>query len=283
VKSPYSYIIEIDGKRRHIHANKIRKFKERIQQVMVNNCSVIFDKDEEFGSISVLENTSTSRTQPSTKIEPEKISHLTDLQRQQLFAVLDKYAEVISDKPDYCPLFKHEIKITPDFKPKRLRAYMVPELLKPEVERQIQEMLELGIIVPSNSKMASPVVCDLKGPNGQNGVRLAIDYRLVNRHSAGDCFLTPDITDVLQRVGRAKYISCFDAKSGYWQLPVKKESQCLTAFVCDARFFKFQRMPFGLKSAGNTFIRCISKILYPIREVTEPFVRCIFDDVEGPP
>jgi len=133
-------------------------------------------------------------------------------------------------------------------------------------------MLKLGIIIPCNSEMASPVVCVLKGPNGQSGVRLAIDYRLINRYSAGDCFPTPDKADVLQRVGRAKYISCFDAKSGYWQLPVKKESQCLTAFVCDAGLFEFQRMPFGLKSASNTFIRCISKILYPIREFTEPFV-----------
>ena len=107
----------------------------------------------------------------------------------------------------------------------------MPELLKPEVDRQIKEMLELGIIVPSTSEMASPVVCVLKGPNGQNGVRLAIDCRHVNKFSAGDGFLTSDISDVPQQVGRAKYISCFDAKSGYWQIPVKKDCRWLTAFV----------------------------------------------------
>jgi hypothetical protein len=76
----------------------------------------------------------------------------------------------------------------------------------------------------------------------------------------------------LQKVGKAKYISCFDAKSGYWQIPLKKECQWLTAFVCDAGLFEFQRMLFGLKSASNTFIRCVSKILQPIRAYTEPFV-----------
>ena len=144
--------------------------------------------------------------------------------------------------------------------------------MKPEVDRQIKEMLDLGIIVPSNSEMASPVVCVLKGPNGQNGVRLAIDYRHVNKFSAGDSFPTPDISDVLQKVGRAKYISCFDAKSGYWQIPVKKECRWLTAFVCDSGLFEFQRMPFGLKSSGNTFMRCMSKVLHPIRSFTETFV-----------
>ena len=31
-------------------------------------------------------------------------------------------------------------------------------------------------------------------------------------------------------------------------------------------------MPFGLKSSGNTFMRCMSKVLYPIRSFTETFV-----------
>jgi len=101
---------------------------------------------------------------------------------------------------------------------------------------------------------------------------ISIDYRHVNKYSAGDCFPTPDIPDVLQKVGKSRYISCFDARSGYWQLPVKKESRWLTAFVCDAGLFEFQRMPFGLKCASNTFMRCVAKILHPIQTFTEPFV-----------
>ena len=185
----------------------MRKYNERIEQAVVNNCSVIFEKGEEFGSVEVIPNIPlTNEPLPSSKIDPDKVRHLSNIEKQQLFAILDQYPEVFSEKPGFCPLIEHEIKVTSDFKPKRLRAYKVPELLKPEVERQIREMLELGIIVPSNSEMASPVVCVLKGPQGQNGVRLAIDYRHVNRFSVGDCFPTPDISDVLQRVGRAKYI-----------------------------------------------------------------------------
>jgi len=51
VKSPYSYIVEVDGKRRHVHANKIRGHKERITEAIVNNCSVIFEKDQDFGTV----------------------------------------------------------------------------------------------------------------------------------------------------------------------------------------------------------------------------------------
>lgn len=273
VRSPYSYVVEVDGSKRHLHANKIRKFHERIQEAMINNCSVIFDKDDEFGTVEVVEPPSiNSNSLPSRRIDAEKVAHLTHVQKRQLFEVLDKFPEVFSEKPGFYSGVEHEIKITPGFEPKRLREYRVPELLKPEVDRQIHELLELGIIRPSCSEMASPVVCVLKGPKGENGVRLAVDYRYVNKHSSGDSYPIPDISDVLQKVSRVNFISTFDAKSGYWQIPVKPECQWLTCFICASGLFEFVRMPFGLKSASNTFIRAVSQILEPIKDFTEAFV-----------
>jgi transposase InsO family protein/ribosomal protein L21E len=272
VKSPYSYIVEIEGKQRHLHANKIKRYHERLEQAMINSCSIIVDQDEEFGVVEVVDQEEREQVSPSKRIDPLIMAHLSEEEQKQLFEVLDRHSAVFVDKPGYCPVLEHEIKITPDFTPKRLKAYKVPELLKPEVQRQIEEMLSLGIIRPSKSEMASPVVCVLKGPKGQNGVRLAIDYRHVNKYSLGDCYPTPDIADVLQKVGRAMFISVFDAKSGYWQIPVRKEHQWLTAFVCDAGLFEFTRMPFGLKSASNTFIRAMTQVLHPVRSFTEPFV-----------
>ena len=107
---------------------------------------------------------------------------MSDQQREELLAVQDKYADCFSDRPGCCNLMQHEIHVTEDFKPKRLKAYRVPENLKPEVKRQIQEMLDIDIIQPSKSEMASLIVCVLKGKQGQNGVRIAVDYRYVNKH-----------------------------------------------------------------------------------------------------
>ena len=56
---------------------------------------------------------------------------------------------------------------------------------------------------------------------------------------------------------------------------MKEEDKWLTAFVCEAGLFKFNRLPFGLKYSGNSFVRVITKILRPIREFTDSFV----DDV----
>ena len=72
--------------------------------------------------------------------------------------------------------------------------------------------------------MISPLDCVLKGSQGQKGIRLVVDHRYVNRYAVGDQFPMPDIPDVLQRVSGSRYISCFDARSGYWQAPVKPYS-----------------------------------------------------------
>ena len=76
------------------------------------------------------------------------MAHLSEKQQSELLAVLYKFPYVFSDTPGFCDSVQHEINVTAEFRPKRLPAYRVPESLKPEVQRQIDEMLRLGIIKP---------------------------------------------------------------------------------------------------------------------------------------
>jgi len=143
--------------------------------------------------------------------------------------------------------------------------------LKPEVEKQIDEILQLGIIKPSKSQMASPIVCVLKGKDGRDGIRLAIDYRYLNKYCLGDAYPMPDIADLLQRVEQAKYISSFDVKGAYWQIPVHPDHQWLTSFVWDGGFYEFTRAPFGQKGSGNTFMRAMLQVIQPLCQFTASF------------
>ena len=58
--------------------------------------------------------------------------------------------------------------------------------MKAEVARQIHELELLGFIEMSSSPMASPVVCVLKAKDkdGKRGLRIAIDYKYVNKSSS---------------------------------------------------------------------------------------------------
>lgn len=273
VKSPYSYLVELeDGQTRLLHANKLRAYHSRVNEALVNNCSIVYDIDEDFGSIPVIERHVKDIALPSQRIDLSKVAHLTLDQSRDFLNILDEFADCFSDDPGLCDFGYHEINVSDDFKPKRLRSYKIPELLKPEVERQIQELLDKGFIKPSNSPMASPIVCVLKGKQGSEGVRVCCDFRFVNKFTQGDAYPTPDITDVIHRVGQAKYISTWDAKAGYWQIKIKPEHTYLTAFTTGSNLFEWTRMAFGLKCASNTFIRIVQQILQPIREFNDSYV-----------
>jgi len=76
-------------------------------------------------------------------------------------------------------------------------------------------MLDNGIIQPSHSPMASPLVCVLKGKEGCDSVRLAVDYRYVNCFTRDDAYPLPDISSVFQRIGRCTFVTVADCKAGY--------------------------------------------------------------------
>ena len=174
-----------------------------------------------------------------------------------------------SDSPGLCTVVEHEINVTSDFRPRMTRAYRMPEMLKREIEREVDELLKAGFIVPSRSPMASGGVCVLKA---DKSIRMACDYRYLNSYTIGDAFPMSNLSDVLYRVGRARYTSVCDAKSGYYQLLVKPEHRWLAAFATHHGLWEWRRMPFGLKSAGNTFVRAVQIILHPIREFSDSYV-----------
>jgi len=186
--------------------------------------------------------------------------------------LLDEFAYVFVEKPGLCSEGVHEIHVTPDFKPRRLMAYNVPELLKPKVARQLQELLNMGFKSKSTTGMASPIVRVLKGRNGENRVRLCCDYRYLNKYTGGDAYPTPDITDVIHKVGKAQWITSWDTRSGYWQISVKPEHRWLTVFVTDFGLFESVRMPFGLKCTSNSFIRALQQLLFPLRDFCDSYV-----------
>jgi len=145
-----------------------------------------------------------------------------------------------------------------------LREYRIPELMKAKVQRQIDELADDCFIVPSTSHMASPLVCVLKGKDGKGGVRLAVDYKYLNSFTHNDAYVMPNLNDLIHKVGSANFITTTDCRSGYYQLPVKPMR--LTAFADDGGFWAWTRLPFGfgLRTSGNSFIRCVLIILNPL-------------------
>jgi len=166
--------VKPNGAKQRMHADPLRECKFRVGEVTsnmpvlspeigVSTCAVIYQKDDDFGDIHVVDPPENVTMLPSQRIPAAAVAHLTESQRQELFDVIDRYADCFRETPGFRDDVVHDIKLTADFRPKRLPGDRIAERLKPEMDRQILEMLELGIIRPSQCPMASPLVCVMKG------------------------------------------------------------------------------------------------------------------------
>jgi len=87
--------------------------------------------------------------------------------------------------------------------------------------------------------------------------RLRIDYRQINKKLLSDKFPLPRIDDILDQLGRAKYFSCLDLMSGFHQIELEKRSKDISSFSTSS-WYRFTRLPFGLKIAPNSFQRMMT-------------------------
>jgi Retroviral aspartyl protease len=157
------------------------------------------------------------------------------------------------------------------------------------LEIKVQELLDEGIIEPSDSDFLCAPVLVRKGKNKssdimdgkvinksqdanltpeQQGVqeakywRLCLDLRAVNCRLIGvEPYKLPPIDYVLSQLANADYFTILDLKSGFNQLQVEKESRKYQAFRTHKGCYQYVRATFGLAKTPFEFQRHIDKIL----------------------
>jgi hypothetical protein len=172
---------------------------------------------------------------------------------------------------------KRELEFTIDLKPgtepiaRTPYRMSTPELQ--ELEMQLKELLDLGLIRPSMSPWGAPVIFIRKKDRSR---RLCIDYRQLNKAMIKNQYPLPRIDDLFDQMKGAIMFSKIDLQSGYHQLWIKEDDIPKTAFKTRFGHYEFTVFPFGLTNAPGVFMSLMNGVF---REYLDKFVQVFIDDI----
>ena len=109
----------------------------------------------------------------------------------------------------------HHITLKERTEPINVRPYRYAYFQKDEIEKQVHDMLKLGLIRPSTSPFSSPVLLVKK----KDGTwRFCTDYKALNAVTIKDRFPIPTVNDMLDELYGASYFTKLDLRASYHQV-----------------------------------------------------------------
>ena len=151
----------------------------------------------------------------------------------------------------------HAIELKLDSEPQRSKVYPLSPNEQAELDAFLEENLKSGRIRPSKSPMASPVFF-VKKKDGS--LRLVQDYRKLNDITIKNSYPLPLLSDIINKLSKAKYFTKLDIRWGYNNVRIKEGDEWKAAFRTNRGLFEPLVMFFGLTNSPATFQTMMNEI-----------------------
>ncbi|QRW23612.1 Retrotransposable element Tf2 protein [Rhizoctonia solani] len=171
--------------------------------------------------------------------------------------------EESSKLPPHRP-YNIAIKLLPDAKPQHGPIYSLGPREDAKLRETIEKQLKAGLVCPSKSPMASPILF-VKKKNGK--------LRIMTKKNA---YPLPLPQNLIKKLQGAKIFSKFNLRAGYNLVQIKEGNKWKTAFKTKYGLFEYLVMPFGLTNAPAAFQDMMNEIF---RDLLDVYVIIYLDNI----
>ena len=180
--------------------------------------------------------------------------------KQCMNAVLSDFADLFLDlSPDSAAAVPAmPIDLMPNQMPRRQAPRRMSPAVLQQVEAEVTELLRAGVVTPSSSAFASPLVMVRKKDGTR---RMCVDFRSLNACTEDLKFPLPHPRTLLEKLVGQKLFATLDLRSGFHQISLRADARRYTAFATPRGLFEYCRVPFGLKNAPAFFQRTMAGVL----------------------
>jgi len=183
-----------------------------------------------------------------------------------------KTIEDIRSRSSYPPI---ALPVLSDYNPTRSRPFRCSPLAQTEINWQVEELLENGIIEESSSLQTSSAMLVRKA---NNTFRLVLNLRKVNLGLKPMSFPLISLEHVINRISSKKfvYLTQLNFLSGFSQIFVREQDRDISTFVTGDSSYRYSRLVFGLSSSPTLFSVAMSSIF---RESLKTSALLYIDDI----
>ena len=260
------YKVKVGSKTKTFHANLLKLYVEREQEEteveeVVASAEPLIAPAEMNNEEDLLDLGDVCHKETIHDVKYGK--KLEDVRKDEISELAKDFSHLFDPRPGDTNVVEHPVKLTSST-PVCSKPYKIPYKAREELKKDIDEMLELGVIRESDSPYASPIVI-VKKPDGSN--RICVDYRKLNKLTVFDPEPMPTADELFQKLSGDRYFSKVDLSKGYWQIRIPENDIPKTAFVTPDGHYEFLRMPFGMVNSGATLKKGMKKVLRGLKNV----------------